>query len=136
MSGYIYCMMNDHRRYGNFVKIGYTERSPYIRRDELSEKWHCNFLVIWELEVYEPARAEKFIHRVLDEFRQDYEFFNISAEQSKQLAEHYFDERWREIEGKEVLPPSLVELANDDAFGILIKQEHPECNSAINEDID
>lgn len=121
MSGYIYCMMNDHRHYGKYVKIGYTERSTDIRIDELSEKWHCNFFVIWELEVYEPAKAEKFIHRVLDEFRLDYEFFNISAEKSRQVAEHYFDEHWREIEGKEVLPPCIVELANKDAFGIIIE---------------
>lgn len=99
MAGYIYCMQNDHWNYGKYVKIGYTGRSPEIRRVELCTKWRCKFEVLWDLHVYEPARAESFLHEVLNKCRVEYEFFKIDSEIPKELAEQYFDEHWREIEG-------------------------------------
>lgn len=125
MAGYIYCMRNDHRTYGKYVKVGHTERSPELRRIELGEKWHCTFEVIWDLDVYDSAKAEHFLHTVLDRFRVHYEFFKIEAEAVKALAERFFDEHWREIEGKEVLPASLIELAEHDSRGFLLDSKGP-----------
>jgi hypothetical protein len=126
MAGYIYCMRNDHRLYGEYVKIGCTERSPEQRRLELSAKWRCNFEILWDLDVYQPVRAEAFFHEVLAEFRVHYEFFKIDPATAKKLAEDFFDEHWREIEGKEILPPDLYELARRDTRGILLEREQPQ----------
>ena len=136
MAGYIYCMKNDHWRYGKYVKIGYTERSPESRRVELSTKWRSNFEILWDLDVYESARAESFLHEVLSTFRVEYEFFRIDPERAKRLAEDFFDERWREIEGKEILPPSLDELANRDARGILLEPEQSQYDPDLGPDTD
>jgi hypothetical protein len=120
MAGYIYCMKNNHRKYGGCVKVGYTERTPELRKAELCDKWHCAFEVVWDIDVYEPAKAEHFIHTVLRRFRVDYEFFRIDADTVRQLAEKFFDEHWRETEGKELLPTSLVDLAEQDSRGFLL----------------
>ena len=120
MAGYIYCMKNNHWRYGECVKIGYTEYRPELRALQLSEKWFCKFEVLWELEVYEPAKAEAFLHEELHVFRRDFEFFKINSEIVRKKAEKFFDEHWREIEGKEVGPPTLVELVERDLSGGLL----------------
>ena len=120
MAGYIYCMRNNHPRYHSCVKVGYTERTPELRRVELCDKWHCAFQVVWDMDVYEPVKAEYFIHTVLHRFRGDYEFFRVDADTVRQLAERFFDEHWRETEGKELLPPNLVDLAEQDSRGFLL----------------
>ena len=120
MAGYIYCMKNTHSCYGRYVKIGYTGRSPEDRRRELSEKWNCTFTILWDMDVYDPARAEAFIHDALNGFRVIYEFFEVDPDAVKLLAERHFDERWREIEDKEVPPEDLTELAEKDAHGFLM----------------
>ncbi len=125
MAGYIYCMWNNHWTYGKYLKLGYTERTSEQRRLELCRKWRCAFKVLWDLDVYEPAKAELFLHSVLDRFRVDYEFFEIDVETVKALAEKFFDENWREIEGKEVLLPNLVDLAEHDRRGFLLESEDP-----------
>ena len=126
MAGYIYCMKNGHSRYGKYLKVGYTERTPGERAVELSRKWGCKFEVLWDLDVYEPAKAELFVHEYLNKVRVEYEFFNVDPDVLKQWAEKFFDERWREIEGKEVLPPTLVDLADRDGSGFLLNPEQGE----------
>lgn len=120
MSGYVYCMKNTHRTYGKYVKVGYTERRPEDRRVELSEKWRCTFTILWDMDVYDPPKAEYFIHTVLHRFRVKYEFFAIDADAVKALAEKHFDEHWREIEGKEILPESVADLVEKDARGFVL----------------
>ena len=114
-------MRNTHRRLGKFVKVGYTERSTFIRARELSEKWHCHFEVVWEMPVYYPALAEQFLHQYLSNVRVVYEFFNVEPDLLRSKAEEFFDKRWREIEGEEIEPPSLDEFARLESQGHIIE---------------
>jgi hypothetical protein len=120
MAGYIYCMKNDHPSFGRFVKVGYTERSPAQRVLELRLKWRCKFEVLWDMDVIDPLRAERFLHEFLHKVRVRYEFFAIDPEYLKQCAERFFDDRWRETEG-EMLPPSLDEQVAVDLSGHLLE---------------
>lgn len=126
MAGYIYCMKNDHPRFGKYVKVGFTERSPKQREFVIGQKWSCKFEVLWDLDVYEPARAEMFIHEYLNRVRVVYEFFNVDPDVVRQWADKFFDEHWREIEGKEVPPADLIELVEKDERGQLLNPEEAE----------
>ena len=94
MAGYLYCMRNTHPTYRRYVKLGYTERFPEERVRDLSEKWRCAFELLWDMPVFDPARAEHFLHEHLHSSRVIYEFFNIDAQIAKDLAEQLFDENW------------------------------------------
>jgi hypothetical protein len=125
MAGYIYCMRTDRPLYRKYVKIGYTERTPEQRRRELDETWHCTFRILWDMDVYEAAKAELFLHNVLHRFRAHHEFFLIDPDTARAEAERFFDEQWRELEGKEALPPDLIELAARDESGHLVGPPDP-----------
>ena len=125
MAGYIYCMRTDRPLYCKYVKIGYTERTPEQRRQELNVTWHCTFQILWDMDVHEPAKAEYFLHNILHPYRAHHEFFLIDPETAKNLAEKIFDERWRDVEGKEVLPPDLVELAARNERGHFVDPPDP-----------
>ena len=126
MAGYIYCMKNDHPRFGRYVKVGYTERTPMQRRKELELTWRCKFEVLWDLDVYEPARAELFLHQYLSKVRIFKEFFLVDPNDLKQWAENFFDEHRKETEDKEIPPPDLVELAEIDRRGFLLEADQDE----------
>jgi hypothetical protein len=113
-------MKNDHRGFGRFVKVGYTERSPAQRALELGQKWGCRFEVLWDLDVYDPLRAEQFLHELLHKFRVRYEFFAINPEYLRQWAEEFFDGEWRDMEGPN-LPPCLDEQVATDLRGHLLE---------------
>ena len=85
--------------------------------------FHCNFETLWDIEVYDAAKAEFFLHETLYKCRVRYEFFRIDSERARQLAERFFDSNWRDIEGMDKDRPNLVELANLDAQGILMESD-------------
>ena len=122
MAGYIYCMKNSHPTLSRFVKIGFTERSPELRRRELCKEYNCDFELLWDFDVYEAGKAEKFIHAVFSSYRhRDWEFFRVDPERAREFVEKLLDDSWREIEGKGDLPPDLVDLVKDDRQGILLE---------------
>jgi len=83
----------------------------------------CVSAVLWDLDVYDPERAERFLHEFLHKVRVRYEFFAIDPEYLRQCAAKFFDERWRETEGEEMLPPSLDELVATDIKGYFLEPD-------------
>lgn len=133
-AGFIYCMENNHPDYRHYLKIGYTHRFPHDRCRELSKKYQCKFIVLWDLEVYDPERAESFLQEVLHKRRVKWEFFAIDLATVQNLAEKYFDHTWREIEDQGNEPQSLVELADSDSRGFLLGPaplEEPEVSRIV-----
>ncbi|MGD9729478.1 MAG: GIY-YIG nuclease family protein, partial [Nitrospiraceae bacterium] len=93
------------------------------RANELSKKWGCKFEVVWDTDVYDAALVENFLHAYLENMRSDYEFFAVKPEVVKEWAEAFFDVNWREIEGDEILPTDISELASLDASGYLVEPD-------------
>lgn len=80
--GYVYILKN--RYVPSLVKIGYTDRDPSIRADELSNttgvpgKWVVHYS--WLLE--DANHWEQQIFSVLEELRETGEFFRLSPEEA------------------------------------------------------
>jgi hypothetical protein len=80
-SGYVYVATNKH--IPGLVKIGYTTRSPRTRVRELSSATGVpgRFVVVKEVFLRDPARAERDIHHRLKKSRvKGSEFFRVSVE--------------------------------------------------------
>lgn len=75
--GFVYVLGNPSMP--GIYKVGYTERSPSLRRDELSRSTSvpCEFNLICYAEYHNARDREQEIHRELDRFRvsRDREFF-------------------------------------------------------------
>ena len=86
MDGYIYCLSN--KSYENIYKIGYTNRNPYIRCNELytTGVLHC-FKLEFAKKVYNVKEKEMYIHEILSQFRvnKDREFFEFPLEKIRKL---------------------------------------------------
>jgi hypothetical protein len=89
MEGYVYCMTNEYMP--NFVKVGYTDRTPEERLAEANgDTWS---IPVWKCEtsvkVRNPRDAEKVLHKILsyEEGRVSSrrEFFSASVEAIKNL---------------------------------------------------
>ena len=89
MEGYVYCMTNEHMP--DFIKVGYTDRTPEERLAEANaDTWS---IPVWKCEtsikVRNPRDAEKVLHRILSyedgRVSSRREFFTAPVEAIKNL---------------------------------------------------
>ena len=89
--GYLYCFSNESM--AGILKIGMTKRTPEERLKEAnkSDTWKppSDYEVLSAVKCYEPAKKEKLIHKLLDEYRvnKDREFFKVDEEKVKLIFE-------------------------------------------------
>jgi hypothetical protein len=89
MEGYVYCMTNEHMP--DFVKVGYTDRTPEERLAEANgDTWS---IPVWKCETFvkvrNPRDAEKVLHKILSyedgRVSSRREFFTAPVEAIKNL---------------------------------------------------
>lgn len=92
--GFVYLMDNDSMP--GVYKIGYTDRPPMYRRDELSSSTSVPtcFEIVFYIECENASLVEKDIHEAFDEFRisSNREFFKFDIKTLMQNVYIYFSE--------------------------------------------
>ena len=82
--GYLYCFSNPSMK--GILKIGMTKRNPDERLKEAnkSDTWKppTDYELLYSVKCYEPEKKEKFLHKLLDEYRinKNREFFRVDEE--------------------------------------------------------
>ena len=71
--GYVYILINASYQ-KDYLKIGYTRRTPEIRAKELSEDTGTptEFIVAYQKQVYDCENAETLVHKALHRYRVTY----------------------------------------------------------------
>lgn len=71
----------------NVCKIGYSKYFPEIRQQEISIKYHRNFILKGMIVGQDAYEDEKLIHNYLNEFRINGEWFRLSYKEIKEKLE-------------------------------------------------
>lgn len=87
--GFVYCLGN--KTFPGLYKIGFTERSPLQRAEEISRGTGVpsEYFVICYIECERPAQVERDIHQMLSRYRPNHcrEFFNAPL---VEITAHFF----------------------------------------------
>jgi len=89
--GFVYLMSNDS--FKGLFKIGYTNKSPRFRADELSNTSSpSDFNVLMYAECYNPHSYEKALHESFAEkrFNPNREFFSLDEKDLREITKLFY----------------------------------------------